>query len=121
MSAPDPLAALRADLAGRYELQDEIGRGGMAEVYKSTHPTLHKPVAIKILPEHLAALDFAAAGLATVRVGAHFYYFRPDGRSARVPTWDNWADDFADGLVRTVRKVGGVEKFVKLGRLAVEL
>ncbi len=64
-----------------------------------------------ILPEHLAALDFAAAGLATVRVGAHFYYFRPDGRSARVPTWDNWADDFADGLVRTVRKVDGVEKF----------
>ena len=51
-----------------------------------------------------------------VRVGEHFYYFRRDGRSARVPTWDNWADDFAEGLVRTVRTVDGVEKFGYLDR-----
>ena len=63
-----------------------------------------------IRPEHLAAIDFGADGLAVVRVGEHFYYFRPDGRSARVPTYDNWADDFAEGLVRTVRAVDGVEK-----------
>ncbi len=73
-----------------------------------------------IRPEHLAAIDFGADGLAVVRLGEHFYYFRPDGRSARVPTYDNWADDFAEGLVRTVRAVDGVEKVGYLdGELAV--
>ncbi|OGO47243.1 MAG: hypothetical protein A2W37_15140 [Chloroflexi bacterium RBG_16_63_12] len=40
---------------GAYTGLELIGRGGMAEVYKSTHPTLGKPVAIKILSAHLAA------------------------------------------------------------------
>jgi len=46
---------LRGTQFGVYQNLELIGRGGMAEVYKSTHPTLHKPVAIKILPDHLAA------------------------------------------------------------------
>jgi hypothetical protein len=70
----------------------------------------------ELRPAHLAALDFAADGLASVRIGEHFYYFRRDGRSARVPTWDNWADDFSQGLVRTVRTVDGVEKIGYLDR-----
>lgn len=45
---------LRGTQFGAYQNLELIGRGGMAEVYRSTHPTLHKPVAIKILPEHLA-------------------------------------------------------------------
>ena len=40
---------------GMYQGLELIGRGGMAEVYKSIHPTLGEPVAIKILPAHLAA------------------------------------------------------------------
>lgn len=70
----------------------------------------------EIRPEHLLTLNFDADRLAVIRVGEHFYYFRPDGRSARVPTWDNWADDFAEGLVRTVRTVDGVEKVGYLDR-----
>jgi len=46
---------LRQTHFGVYQNLELIGRGGMAEVYKSTHPTLNKPVAIKILPDHLAA------------------------------------------------------------------
>jgi serine/threonine-protein kinase len=46
---------LRGTQFGVYQNLELIGRGGMAEVYKSTHPTLHKLVAIKILPDHLAA------------------------------------------------------------------
>lgn len=34
---------------GKYTLESLIGRGGMAEVYKSTHPELGRPLAIKIL------------------------------------------------------------------------
>lgn len=38
---------------GKYQNLELIGVGGMAKVYRSTHPTLGTPVAIKILPEHL--------------------------------------------------------------------
>jgi hypothetical protein len=39
---------------GEYQNLELIGRGGMAEIYKSIHPTLGTPVAIKILPANLA-------------------------------------------------------------------
>jgi len=45
---------LRTTQFGVYQNLELIGRGGMAEVYKSTHPQLHQPVAIKILPAQLA-------------------------------------------------------------------
>lgn len=34
---------------GKYQLESLIGRGGMAEVYKSHHPELARPLAIKIV------------------------------------------------------------------------
>jgi serine/threonine protein kinase len=46
---------LRTTHFGVYQNLELIGRGGMAEVYKSTHPQLHQRVAIKILPDHLGA------------------------------------------------------------------
>jgi serine/threonine-protein kinase len=46
---------LRETHFGMYEDLELIGRGGMADVYKSLHPTLGVPVAIKILPARLAA------------------------------------------------------------------
>lgn len=60
--------------------------------------------------DHLAAMDFDRQGLAAVRLGEHFYYLRRDGTSARVVAYDNWADDFAEGRVRTQRTVAGAEK-----------
>jgi tRNA A-37 threonylcarbamoyl transferase component Bud32 len=39
---------------GVYEVQDLIGRGGMAEVYRGKHTQLDRLVAIKILPSNLA-------------------------------------------------------------------
>jgi TolB-like protein len=48
-----------ADLAGRrigpYHIEALIGRGGMGEVYKAHDTKLDRPVAIKLLPRHLAA------------------------------------------------------------------
>ncbi len=38
---------------GKYELGDEIGRGGMGVVYRGYDPTLERPVAVKVLAPHL--------------------------------------------------------------------
>ena len=40
---------------GPYEIRDQIGAGGMGEVYRATDTRLDRTVAIKVLPEHLAS------------------------------------------------------------------
>jgi tetratricopeptide (TPR) repeat protein len=50
------LERLRADLAGRYDVEREVGRGGMATVFLAQDLRLHRRVAIKLLRPDLAAL-----------------------------------------------------------------
>src|SRR5712664_2041880 len=49
------LARLRAALIGRYTIEHELGRGGMATVYLGRDLKHHRPVAIKVLALELAA------------------------------------------------------------------
>src|SRR2546428_6808357 len=51
----DPLARLQAALAGRYTIERELGRGGMATVYLAQDRKHHRQVAIKVLKPELAA------------------------------------------------------------------
>ena len=51
----DASARFAAALAGQYELEREIGRGGMGIVYLARDLKLDRRVAIKTLPPHLAA------------------------------------------------------------------
>ena len=83
--------------------------------------TAKKDGTVELLPEHLAAVDFDSTGIAAIRIAEEFYYVRSDGRTARVPTLDNWADDFAEGLVRFFRTVDGVEKIGYADRDLVEV
>jgi serine/threonine-protein kinase len=52
---PEVLAKLREALAGRYEIERELGRGGMATVYLARDIQHERPVALKILHPDLAA------------------------------------------------------------------
>src|SRR5438552_18739572 len=51
----DPLARVQAALAGRYTIERELGRGGMATVYLAQDRKHHRQVAIKVLKPELAA------------------------------------------------------------------
>src|SRR2546427_3804205 len=51
----DPVARLQAALAGRYTIERELGRGGMATVYLAEDVKHHRRVAVKVLRPELAA------------------------------------------------------------------
>jgi serine/threonine protein kinase len=47
--------SLRVNLAGRYEIERELGRGGMATVYLARDLGYDRPVALKVLHPELAS------------------------------------------------------------------
>jgi serine/threonine protein kinase len=54
-SPEGPLLQLaRRELADDYDVEKEVGRGGMAVVYRAVERALTRPVALKILPPELA-------------------------------------------------------------------
>jgi serine/threonine-protein kinase len=58
-------------LVGRYRLEQPLGHGGMATVYLAHDEELHRPVAIKLLAEHLAGdADFRKRFLREARLAA---------------------------------------------------
>ncbi|MDX6450185.1 MAG: eukaryotic-like serine/threonine-protein kinase [Gaiellaceae bacterium] len=58
-----------------YRIDQEIGRGGMAVVYAGWHEQLERPVALKVLAEHLAGdPEFRARFLREARIASKLHH-----------------------------------------------
>src|SRR5215212_5609552 len=70
----DPLAHLSTALAGRYTLDREIGRGGMATVYLARDIRHQRLVALKVLDPELGAVLGVERFLSEIRVTANLQH-----------------------------------------------
>src|SRR5207249_5608087 len=65
---------VRASLAGRYTIERELGRGGMATVYLARDLKHDRPVAVKVLRPELAAVLGAERFLREIRLTAQLQH-----------------------------------------------
>ena len=70
----DPATALNAALTGRYTIEREIGRGGMATVYLARDIRHERDVALKVLRPELAAVIGAERFLAEIKTTANLQH-----------------------------------------------
>jgi eukaryotic-like serine/threonine-protein kinase len=70
----DPLDRLRSALGDRYDLDRQIGEGGMATVYRAKDVKHERTVAIKVLREELSASIGADRFLREIRVAANLQH-----------------------------------------------
>ena len=70
----DVLETLRAALAERYAVERELGRGGMATVFLAEDLKHHRPVAIKVLHQELAAALGAERFLREIETAARLQH-----------------------------------------------
>jgi serine/threonine-protein kinase len=123
-TAPPPLIErLAKALAGRYEVERELARGGMATVYLARDLRHDRRVAIKVLREELAAAVGAERFLEEIRVTAslqhpHILPLFDSGSAAYPPEAGGWllwyVMPFVDG--ETLRS-----RLAREGRLPVNI
>src|SRR5437588_1152014 len=70
----DLLERVRASLAGRYTIERELGRGGMATVYLARDLKYDRSVALKVLRPELAAVLGAERFLREIRLTAQLQH-----------------------------------------------
>lgn len=70
----DALASLNTALAGRYEIEREIGAGGMATVYLARDARHDRKVALKVLRADLGAVLGVERFLSEIRVTANLQH-----------------------------------------------
>ncbi|MFH1175863.1 MAG: protein kinase [Acidobacteriota bacterium] len=115
-AAPSPSLPGPGSRVGRYEVLDELGRGGMGVVYRALDPTMEREVALKTLWPSLASED------------EHRRRFLREARAASrlahpniVPVFEAFEDGDLPWLVMPVISGTSLRKLlVEQGRLAAE-
>jgi eukaryotic-like serine/threonine-protein kinase len=74
MPMTDVLTRLAGSLANRYEVQSELGAGGMATVYRAVDVKHQRDVAIKVLHPELAAALGGERFLSEIRTTARLQH-----------------------------------------------
>ncbi len=99
-SSPAELAAFRAALAGQYDVQRELGRGGMGIVLLARDERLDRSVALKVLPPQLAEVaDTRERFLREARMAAQLSHpnIVPVYRADEIGGFAFFAMGFVDG------------------------
>src|SRR4249919_2521593 len=71
---PELLAKLQDSLAGRYAIERELGRGGMATVYLARDVKHEREVALKVLREDLSASIGTGRFLREIKIAAQLQH-----------------------------------------------
>jgi len=107
---------MQPEKIGRYEIKSELGRGGMATVYKGYDPRFEREVAVKVLPPELLHADpqFRLRFAREAKIIASLEH------SSIVPVYDVGADDDQPYFVMRYMTGGSLSERIKAGVLSVE-
>jgi tRNA A-37 threonylcarbamoyl transferase component Bud32 len=100
---------------GRYEIRAELGRGGMATVYRAYDPSFEREVAIKVLPRELLHdpqfHDRFRREIKTIAALEH---------PAIVPVYDVGEEDGVPYFVMRYMSGGSLSQWIKKGKFSLE-
>jgi len=100
---------------GRYEIKAELGRGGMAAVYRAYDPSFDREVAIKVLPrEFLHDPNF------TVRFKSEIKTVAALEHPAIVPVYDAGEDDGIPYFVMRYMTGGSLTNQLERGKFSIQ-
>jgi len=100
---------------GRYEIKSELGRGGMATVYRAYDPSFDREVAIKVLPrEFLHNPQFLDRFKREIKTIAQLEH------PAIVPVYDVGEHDGIPFFVMRYMPGGSLSDMIKKGRFSIE-
>ena len=109
------LAPMTPTYIGRYEIKSELGRGGMATVYKAHDPSFDREVAIKVLPR-----EFLHDPQFRVRFEREIKTIAQMEHPAIVPVYDVGEDDGQPYFVMRNMTGGSLADQIKQGSFSVQ-
>ena len=100
---------------GRYEIKSELGRGGMATVYRAYDPSFDREVAIKVLPrEMLHDTQFRSRFEREIKMVAGLEH------PAIVPVYDVGNEDGQPYFVMRFMTGGSLSDWIEKGKFSVQ-
>ncbi len=107
---------MQPEKIGIYEVKSELGRGGMATVYKAYDPRFEREVAVKVLPSELLHADpqFRLRFEREAKIIAQLEH------SAIVPVYDVGEADGQPYFVMRYMNGGSLSDRIKAGNLTIE-